>query len=952
MYSQSHSQIAWALAGVVAGLAACTGGSSDSITVAGDVAIAYVKRPVSALGNPTDAVVTGQGGDLYLRDKSSPSGTETNLTGSLTGGQGDVAHPNVSFDGTKIVFAMRRPTDANWSIWEYNNVGKSMRRIACDVSVTGDDTEPAYLPDGRIVFISNRQETTKSQMQAQGRTPYTYVDEYDREQTAVLHVMESDGKNCRQISFDQSHDRNPTVLSTGEILYSRWDHVGDRNQFTIFKVNPDGTNLFVVYGAHSPGNSYMQPREMPNGHLIATLMPLSRTREGGSLEIIDYKNYSEIDEPGDNAPVNLLGQKAGQAQVSQLLFPGAPGSQLDAMRNGGVSPLGRYRNPYPLWDGTNRVLAVFTPSQPTPGTGPLGNPTTVEGTPRYGIYMLDLGSKTLRPVVLPQDGFYFANPVPLQARPKPAVIGQFTPDTTIPAGFGLFDVHTVYDTDDKQRMGNAVLASGESIPRVAGQPDIANLATPGTSQYASRVARFFRITKAVPTPSGMNRNALGETEFEMQQIVGYGVVEPDGSIRAHVPADTAINITVLDANGRQFIEHTHWIQAREGERRFCKGCHSPRLTTTSPTPGTTASMAETRAADAINNPNYSDLMGSPTYTDYWTVFYNNQNGTSITQQAPISITYSGLGASPVKGPASCATTWSASACAIVINFPDHIQPILTAKCASCHSGIAAAAGLDLSNTMSGEFARTLGYQSLMVGNPLLDATGEPIITVNVDGEFMIAREAPPATPGGARSSRLIERLFEQPLLADASSTSQRAFCRAGGAACVNGAIYQNHTTIPSPLNAAEKRIITEWIDIGGTYFNDPYNGTTLRSAAAQLSESVFACKVQPILQASCASCHQAFGGNGSSSGPANPNFTSNRFVLTGNTPADFGVTATMVTNIAAPDSSLLLLRPSRIITDTPPHPGTATTPSTPFLPSASADYSTIKSWIMGTLTCQ
>lgn len=949
MSSQSENRI-WVIAAVVAGLAACTGGSSDSITVAGDVAIAYVKRPVSALGNPTDAVVTGQGGDLYLRDKSSPSGTEINLTGAYTNGQGDVAHPNVSFDGKKIVFAMRRPTDASWSIWEYDSASQSMRRIACDAAAQGDDTEPAYLPDGRIVFISNRQETTKRLMQTQGTaqglqpTSYTYVDEYDREQTAVLHVMNSDGSSCHQISFDQSHDRNPTVLSTGEILYSRWDHVGDRNQFTIFKVNPDGTNLFVVYGAHSPGNSYMQPREMPNGHLIATLMPLSRTREGGSLEIIDYKNYSEVNEPGDNAPANLLGQKAGQVQVSQLLFPGAPTSQHDAMRNGGVSPLGRYRNPYPLWDGTNRVLAVFTPSQPTPGTDPLGNPTTVEGTPQYGIYMLDLNSKTLRPVVLPQAGSYLANPVVLQARPKPAVIGQFTPDTTIPAGFGLFDVHTVYDTDDKQRMGNAVLAAGESIPRVAGQPDIANLSTPGTSQYASRVARFFRITKAVPTPSGMNRNALGETEFEMQQIAGYGLVEPDGSIRAHVPADTAINITVLDANGRQFIEHTHWIQAREGERRFCKGCHSPRLTTTSLTSGTAATQAETRAT---GDPTYSSLTGGPSYTDYWTPIYNGLNGTSIAPQAPISIGYSGLSASPVRGPASCASTWSAKDCSIVINFPDHIQPILTAKCASCHSGLTPAAGLDLSATMSGEFARTLGYQSLMVGPPLLDANGEPIITVNEDGEFMIAREVPPAMPGAARGSRLIERVFEQPLLAGASGTSQRAFCRAGGTGCVNGAVYQDHTAIPSPLNPSEKRIVTEWIDIGGTYFNDPYNGTTLRSAAAQLSESVFACKVQPILQASCASCHQAFGGNGSSGGPANPNFAPNRFVLTGNTPADFGVTATMVTNIAAPDSSLLLLRPSRSITDTPPHPGT-----TPVLPSGSADYSSIRAWIGGTLTCQ
>ena len=956
----STRSIAWTLAVVAAGLSACSGTDTNSITVGGDVPVAFIKRSTGALGNPTDAVTNAPGGDLFIRDKSSPSGTDTNITGSLTNGQGDVAHPEVSFDGTKIVFAMRRPSDSSWGIWEYDTTSKTPRQIACDASASGDDTEPAYLPDGRIVFISNRQEKTKAQMQAAGKTPYTYVDEYDREQTAVLHVMNSDGSNCRQISFDQSHDRNPTVLSNGQILYSRWDHLGDRNQFTIFSVNPDGTNLFVVYGAHSPGNSYMQPREMPDGHLIATLMPLSRTREGGSLEIIDHTHYSEIDEPGDTAPPNALGRQEGQFQVSELMLPGISASDLAAMRDRGVSPKGRYRNPYPLWDGTNRVLVVFTPSHPQGSVDPLGNPITIEGTPTYGIYMLDLSSKTLRPVVPPQDGFFFANPVPLQARPKPPVVAQFTPDTSIPTGFGLFDVGSVYNTDDKQRMGDAVLVPfaplNESIPRVAGQPDIASLSTPGTPQYASRVARFFRITKAVPTPSGMDRTALGETEFEMQQIVGYGVVEPDGSIRAHVPADTAINITVLDANGRQFIEHTHWIQAREGERRFCKGCHSPRLTTTSLTPGSSATMAETRATgDATQgvtaDPTYSNLKGDPAYTDFWTPIFNTKNGTSLTPQAPISnLTYSGLSASPVK-PASCATTWTAG-CSIVINFPDHIQPILDAKCASCHSGLAPAAGLDLSNTLSGEFGRTEGYQSLMVGPPLLDASGKPIITVNEDGEFMIAREVPPVAPGAARGSRLIERLFEQSLKADLSSGTRRAFCRAGGSpsGCVNGGVYQDHTAIASPLNASEKRIITEWIDIGGTYFNDPYNGATLRSAVPQLSETVFACKVQPILQAKCATCHQAFGvggTNGSSSGPANPTFAANRFVLTGNTPADFGVTATMVTNIAAPDNSLLLLRPSRAMTGTPPHPG-----ATPVLPSTDADYATIRAWIAGgTLTC-
>ncbi len=947
---------------------ACTSGSgdSDAVTVQGNVPIAYVKRPVSTLGNPTDSIMTGAGGDLYIRDRSSPSATETNVTGAMTQGQGDVSDPEVSFDGNKILFAMRRPADGNWSVWEYSTTAKSLRRIQCDAAAQGDDVDPAYLPDGRIVFVSNRQEGTKRQMQAQGITPYTYVDEYEREATTALHVMDNDGKNCKQISFNQSHDRNPTVLSTGEIMFARWDHVGERNQFSIFKINPDGTNPFIVYGAHSPGNSYLHPREMQDGRVLSTVMPLSRTREGGSLEVIDITHFSDIDshlDTGSSPPPNQLGEVAGQFQATRLLFGDGDKSEQEKMRGGGVSPFGRYSTPYPLWDDTGRALVVFTPSQPVQRTNAAtGAMETVEGTPKYGIYMLDLNGKTLRPVVLPQDGFYYSDPVPLQARPRPPTKNAFVPDATIGAGLGLLDVNTVYDNDRLQRMGDPVLAAGESIPRPSGRPDIANLKKPGTAAYDNRVARFFRISKAVQTPGGLSREAIGETEFEMQQIVGYGVIEPDGSIRAKVPADTPITITALDKDGRAFTPHTNWIQAREGERRFCKGCHSSRLSTTNANGGNflndpasvgvhpdgtaTTTMAQTRGAlDAA----YADLKHDPIYSDYWTPKYNALAGaTPATPQPGISLTYAGLATPPgIKGPGSCATTWSAKDCSIVINFAEHIQPVLTAKCTGCHAGTTAAAGIDLSATTSAASGRVTGYDELLIGDPLLDANGLPIITIDDDGEVRIERESAPVMAGSARSSRLVERLSEQPLKADATATSRRAFCRSGGTACINGATFQNHAAM---LNASEKRLIAEWADIGAQYFNDPFTSSgALRSNAAQLSEQAFACRVQPILKTTCATCHQPFGGNGSSGNPVNANFVANRFILTGNTGADFSVTATMVTNLSAPDSSLLLLKPSHSTTSpAPTHPDApGAAAGTPVLPTGSADYATLQSWITG-----
>ena len=75
--------------------------------------------------------------------------------------------------------------------------------------------------------------------------------------------------------------------------------------------------------------------------------------------------------------------------------------------------------------------------------------------------------------------------------------------------------------------------------------------------------------------SGM-REAIGETDFEPQQILGYAPVEPDGSFKLEVPADTPLALAIIDAKGRALQTHLNWIQVRPGERRTCDGCHSPR----------------------------------------------------------------------------------------------------------------------------------------------------------------------------------------------------------------------------------------------------------------------------------------------------------------------------------------------------------------------------------------
>lgn len=563
-------------------LAGCGGGGADAngglaagpALINGRFQIAYVKRPVAAISAPTDGITFQPGGDLYVRDLASASAGERNITARYTGGAGDVSDPEVSFDGARLLFAMKGPDDATWNIWEYTFANDTLRRLIDDGEVAhqGDDADPAYLPDGRIVFSSNRQAGSRAALARNNTEPYIHTDEYERGAALVLHVMNSDGSGIEQISFNQSHDRNPTVLSTGEIMYSRWDHVGPRNQFSIFFTNPDGTNTFVLYGAHSPGNSFLHPREMEDGRVMSSLMPLSGTREGGAVVIIDIKNYSENDAPAPGVAPGGQGQRLATVQEIPL--------------DTGLSRFGRYTSPAPLWDGTERALVSWTPSQPTPATDPVtGAEITVEGDPVYGLYVLDMAAQTLRLLVPAPPGFAVTDGIAIMPRPKPNIIESKPLDAELAAqNLGILNVKSVYDTDALERMGEAVLAPGETIPRIAAGAgdtrtqvaDLQRLKDPQLTSAAQRPARFVRVTRAVPVPAGLSRQTIGETDFEPQQLLGYAEIEPDGSFKVKVPADTPLALTVVDAEGRGFTPHTSWLQVRPGETRTCNGCHSPR----------------------------------------------------------------------------------------------------------------------------------------------------------------------------------------------------------------------------------------------------------------------------------------------------------------------------------------------------------------------------------------
>ncbi|MGZ3239034.1 MAG: hypothetical protein ACXWJK_01430, partial [Burkholderiaceae bacterium] len=486
---------AWLTAAILVALVtSCgSGSSSDSTTgsTSGDVPIAYAKRSNTIGANPTNGAPTAPGGDLMIREKSSPSASEHNITAQYTQGVGDASSPDVSYDGKKIIFSMRCPTSntstiggvpactGRWNIWEYDMTtggftGGTFRRLTS--SSDSDDVDPTYLPANRgFVFTSNRQ-TKSSVNQALGHTYYA-LDEYERERVFNLHTMDATGNNITQISVNQSHDRSPVIRPNGDIMFSRWDHVGGRNHFKVFRARPDGTDLFVLYGAHSSGNSFLHPRDMDphgrySGFLTSDLMPLSRTHEGGALIMIDAANYSEENTPA-NAGVPATG---GQKQMTS--------TALNFDR--GLSRYGRITSPYPLWDGTDRVLVGYTPCEVTRNGGTVSCATLTSGElarlsdpnrlntdiaadaiqdnvpPSYAIYMFDPAQQTFLLVASPPPGFMYTHPIALQARAEPNSTPPTPVDATLAAqNLGILEVRSVYDTDGLGRMGDPVLTAAD-----------------------------------------------------------------------------------------------------------------------------------------------------------------------------------------------------------------------------------------------------------------------------------------------------------------------------------------------------------------------------------------------------------------------------------------------------------------------------------------------------------
>jgi hypothetical protein len=567
---------------------------------------------------------------------------------------------------------------------------------------------------------------------------------------------------------------------------------------------------------------------MVDGSIMAIVRPFDHPELGGDIVVIDTQTYVENTQAVATS-VGLAGPAQTSATPNQV--------RTDLLPSVG----GRFSSAFPLWDGTDRVLVSWSICRLVEDTiivpctsQALADPNNLSAAPLYGIWMYDPIDQTQLPIVIGEEGVLIADVVAAQPRRNPAVIADKAPGVDLDADLvaenvGILNIRSVYDLDGVD----------------AATPNVAAVADPALATAAQRPARFLRIVKAVSIPDD-DIVDLDNTDFGpnirqgMREILAYAPIEPDGSVRVKVPANVPFAISVLDVNGRRIsARHQNWLQVIPGEELTCNGCHNPTSglshgrvesfnpaysgaqTTGVPFPNTIASlspdfgetMAETRTRVSCQT-DCAALQPSVDvlYEDVWT------DPAVRAPDAAVQYLYSNL-ATPLPTAIGCTTTWTGN-CRIVINYELQVHPLwslprmdalmndVTCSQSGCHAPLDAmnatavpAAQLDLTDGQSPDQADHFNaYRELLfndneqelVNGALTDVLVQNGVDVDNNPIFVTVTVPSSMRAAGANASGRFFSVFD-----------------AGG----------THAAYLSP---DELRMLSEWLDIGAQYYNNPF----------------------------------------------------------------------------------------------------------------------------------
>jgi hypothetical protein len=541
--------------------------------------------------------------------------------------EGVICYPNLSWDARTLVFSMRDNFETDsYYLYTMDMATRRVKQITFPILKNGKplpvaDCEPAFLPDGRIVFSSTRD---------------VHISDCWYRAGGNIYRCDADGGNIRRLTFDELMTNSPQVLEDGRVVFTRWEY-NDRSALfahPLMTMNPDGTAQTGFYG--NTGlfpSSIIHAHGIPGSSKVLALIAGHHSIYKGKLGLIDRSGGTEDGKGIEfvNTKLNgTLGREPADIVKPEPSDPSKPYLDWKIDVFGQFGP--QYTHPY-AFDEDN-YLCSFCPEGYLPPFGPFNPPLGL-------YYMKPDGTRELLAF---DDWQTTGQAVPVLTRTPPPVRASLIRPRD---NYGMFTIQDIYHG-----------------PGLAGIPR-------GTAKKLRVVALEYRVcrmgygqnggeceTGLCQTPISLNSGS-----WDVKHVLGEADIEADGSCSFEVPARTPVYFQVLDAKGYVIQSMRSWATLHNGEHFSCIGCHESKLE--AGVQGTTARKSAIAFSKKVQKIKLSNGEQHPLLkrleSQSWLDSVENYLGVN----APRSIDAN----APVDG----------------FSFVQEIQPIFDKHCVCCHN---------------------------------------------------------------------------------------------------------------------------------------------------------------------------------------------------------------------------------------------------------------------------
>jgi hypothetical protein len=460
----------------------------------------------------------------------------------------DIQAYDVSFDGKAIVFSGKLTGAEPYGLFLLaldDNLEPMGPPSQLATDMMRDYVYPVFAPLDRIVFVTNSV--------VEAGAPQ-HRDEYERGTTTQMGSIGIDGSGEVLGARNLSHRVAPTMLESGQVMLTQWDHLGDVNAGHLMMMNPDFTNMREVFGKEGTGltNSYLKAVEIPRDdptdptaptRLITIATDRDRTLQSGKLLQVTMGRVED----------GVFRQSESRSSFVDLT-PLVPGDDSPSFQG-----VGRYYDAYPI-PGSNKKYGERPFLVVSWADGPVQQETlaAADAYADFGIYLFNSATGTREPV--------FNDPERWDVFPRP-LEPRTPPDAIEPSGTNAFSAESL------------LVSSLNVYDSSTNADDL-----PAGSVYGVRVIEGFSVEEGIPDDFGL-------TEHEGAAVLGVAPVYSDGSWAALVPANVPLHLQPFDVFGMALVNEPVWFSGRPGEARVCGGCHEDRAKTLVVGPGVSQALS-------------------------------------------------------------------------------------------------------------------------------------------------------------------------------------------------------------------------------------------------------------------------------------------------------------------------------------------------------------------------